>query len=178
MAYQLHLLRSKSAMAVGALVLAAGTSAAIASAAAVGTSVPNPVARLALTPRGGGAPIIIGVQTYSFAIDQTTGVGGGSSGAGAGKVTFSPLSVTTRPGTQTPALFRAMGDGSVFPSAELTVPGPGGRIRLDVKFRLVVPIHLNEYVGAGGDGGFPAEDITFEYAGLPAVQTPAGPTAG
>lgn len=178
MTHHLRLTRRKSALSVGVLLVAAGASAAIASAAGLGTSVPNRGRPANAHPRGGGAPIVIGVQDYSFAIDQATGVGSGSSGAGAGKVTLSPLSVTTRPGTQTPALLRALGDGSVFPSAELIVPGPGGRIRLDVKFRLGVPTHVHEYVSTGGAGGFRAEDITFEYAALPAVQTPVGPTGG
>ena len=70
-----------------------------------------------------------------------------------------------------------MGDGSVFPSAELMVPGPGGRMRLDAKFRFVVPITLHEHVGGGG-GRYPAEDISFEYGGLQILGPPLARTGG
>lgn len=168
-------LRKRKVAVAACVVAVVGAGAAVASAATTtrGT-IPNAVARLTLTPRT-GAPIVFEVQDYSFNIEQTLNIGSQSSGAGAGKITFNPFSITTRPGTQTAALFRAMGDGSVFPSAELIVPGPGGRVRLDAKFRLIAPKSLREYFGGGG---FPAEDVSFEYGGLELVQTPVAPIGG
>jgi hypothetical protein len=170
-------LTARKAAAFACAVAVVGAGAAVASAATTGGSVPNPVAQLTLTPRDGGAPITFEVEDYSFDIEQTLNIGSQSSGAGAGKITFNPFSITTRPGTQTAALFRAMGDGSVFPSAELIVPGPGGNLRLDAKFRLVAPKSLREYAGGGG-GRFPSEDISFEYGGLELMPTPIAPTGG
>ena len=164
----------------GSILAVAGAGAAVASAATTGGTVPDPVAELILLPRDQGAPpIAFEVEDYSFDIEQTLNTGSATSGAGAGKITFHPFSVSTRPGTQTVALYRAMGDGSVFPSAELMVPGPGGRMRLDAKFRLVIPITLHEHVGGGGGGGrHPAEDISFEYGGLEILGPPVAPTGG
>jgi hypothetical protein len=173
-------LTPRNAAAVACAIAVAGAGAAVASAATTGGTVPDPVAQLILLPRDQGAPpIAFEVEDYSFDIEQTLNIGSATSGAGAGKITFHPFSVSTRPGTQTVALYRAMGDGSVFPSAELMVPGPGGRMRLDAKFRLVIPITLHEHVGGGGGGGrHPAEDISFEYGGLEILGPPVAPTGG
>ena len=172
-------LTPRNAAAVACAIAVVGAGAAVASAATSRGGVPNPMAQLTITPRDGGAPMTFEVEDYSFDIEQTVNIGSQSSGAGAGKITFHPLSISTRPGTQTIALYRAMGDGSVFPSAELTVPGPGGRLRLDAKFRLVAPVTLREHVGAGGGGGrYPAEDISFEYGALEIVAPPVASIGG
>ena len=170
-------LTPRNAVAVACAVAVVGAGAAVASAATTGATVTDPMAQLILVPRDGGTPITFEVEDYSFDIEQTLNIGSGSSGAGAGKITFHPFTVSTRPGTQTVALYQAMGDGSVFPSAELMVPGPGGRMRLDAKFRFVVPITLHEHVGGGG-GRYPAEDISFEYGGLQILGPPLARTGG
>jgi hypothetical protein len=173
-------LTPRTATAVACAIAVTGAGAVVASAATTGGTVPDPMAQLILHPRAEGAPpIAFEIEDYSFDIEQTGNIGSATSGAGAGKITYHPFTVSTRPGTQTVALYRAMGDGSVFPSAELMVPGPGGRLRLDAKFRLVVPITLREHVGRGGRGGrYPAEDISFEYGGLELVGPPVAPTGG
>ncbi len=171
-------LRKRKVAIAACIVAVVGAGAAVASAATNTQGiVPNAVAQLTLTPRT-GPPIVFEVQDYSFDVEQTLSIGSQSSGAGAGKVTFNPFTITTRPGTQTAALFRAMGDGSVFPSAELIVPGPRGQVRLDVKFRTIAPKSLREYAGGGGGSGFPAEDVSFVYGALELAHTVISPIAG
>ena len=118
-------LTPRNAAAVACAIAVVGAGAAVASAATTGGTVPDPMAQLILMPRDGGAPITFEVEDYSFDIEQTLNIGSGSSGAGAGKITFHPFTVSTRPGTQTVALYRAMGDGSVFPVGRAHGSGSG-----------------------------------------------------
>jgi type VI protein secretion system component Hcp len=53
------------------------------------------------------------IEDYSFDIEQTLNIGSSSSGAGAGKVTFNPFSITKQTDTASPAFFQqAMAGGS------------------------------------------------------------------
>jgi hypothetical protein len=164
----------KAAIAASAVAVVVGAGTAVASAATFGGPVAHPAGELTLTARD-GTPVTFEVQDYSFDIEQTLSVGSQSSGAGAGKITFHPLTVTTRPGLQTSALFRAMADGSVFPSGELTVPSRRGGVLLDTKFRLVSVKSLGEL---GHGDAVPHEQITFEYGAVAFPSIPVPPTGG
>jgi hypothetical protein len=118
----------------------------------------NAPTTLILTPHGGGATTTITLSGYDFSVSPS---GSQSSGAGAGKVTFSSLVVTTSPGSQTAAMFADVSSGTTFDQAELIVPGPRGTNRLDVTFTLVILNKLEESSVAGG-----TETLTLEYGAL------------
>ena len=50
-------------------------------------------------------PGLFEIEDYSFDIEQTLSIGSQSSGAGAGRVTFNPFSITRKIDVATPKLF-------------------------------------------------------------------------
>ncbi len=54
----------------------------------------------------GFGPRVFEVETFSFDVEQTLNIGSQSSGAGAGKVTFNPFSITRKIDRSSPNLFR------------------------------------------------------------------------
>jgi hypothetical protein len=52
------------------------------------------------------------IDDYSFDIEQVLNIGSSSTGAGAGKVTFNPFSITRKTDSSSPKLFRSADLGS------------------------------------------------------------------
>lgn len=118
----------------------------------------NSPSTLILTPQGTGDTTSIDLSGYDF---SASGPVTGGSGAGAGKVTFSSLVVTTSPGSQTAAMFNDVSNGTSFSQAELIVPGVHGTNRLDATFKLVLLSKVEESSTAGS-----TETLTFEYGAV------------
>jgi Type VI secretion system effector, Hcp len=53
-----------------------------------------------------GAGALFEIEDYSFDVEQTLNIGSQSTGAGAGKVTFNPFSVTRKIDKVSPTLFK------------------------------------------------------------------------
>ncbi len=66
------------------------------------------------------------VYAWSFAGSQTTSIGSGSSGAGAGKATLTDVSFTTNVSTASESLFADLLQGATNAAAILTVQLPNG----------------------------------------------------
>ena len=121
---------------------------------------------------------IFEVSSFSFDIAQTLNIGSASSGAGAGKVTFNPFSITRKVDKASPVLFQMACAGTAFESVVLALrrsgatPGSGAIfLRYDFKFVAVKTISWSY------DPEAPAEIVTFEYGGLQvryAAQNPNG----
>ncbi|HJS84445.1 MAG TPA: type VI secretion system tube protein Hcp [Acetobacteraceae bacterium] len=106
---------------------------------------------------------IFEVEGYSFQIEQTLNIGSQSTGAGAGKVTFNPFSITRKIDKASPILFQMASSGTPFQDASLALrKPPNGGIFLVFHFKLVA---IKSIAWAGGDES-PKELITFEYGGL------------
>ena len=106
---------------------------------------------------------IFEVEVYSFAIAQALNIGSQSTGAGAGKVTFNPFSITRRIDKASPILFQMASSGTPFQEVSLALrKNPNGAIFLVFNFKLVA---VKTIAWAGG-GEEPQEAITFEYGGL------------
>ena len=107
------------------------------------------------------------VEDYSFDIEQVLNIGSQSRGAGAGKVTFNPFSITRPIDKSSPKLFDMACSGTPFQDVGLGLrKGSGGesagRFFLAFTFKLVAV----KTISWSHDETSPKETITFEYGGL------------
>src|SRR5882724_6153984 len=122
------------------------------------------------------------VEDYSFDIEQTLGIGSQSTGAGAGKVTFNPFSITRKVDKSSPIFFQNACSGKAFKSVYLGMRKSAGNdatgaFFLVFQFKLVAV----KTVGWAHDDEAPKETVTFEYGGLLVKygqQNPNGQIAG
>lgn len=107
-----------------------------------GADAPNPAPRqnvvgtVTLTPAAaaGGlpgestdtTPITFKIYDFSSDDEQAADTGSSSSGAGAGKVTFEPITMTKLPDASSPELFQMLASGGHFSSAEVQLYAPDG----------------------------------------------------
>jgi type VI secretion system secreted protein Hcp len=119
-----------------------------------------------------GGPAIFEVTDFSFDIEQTLSIGSAASGAGAGKVTFNPFSITRKIDKASPTFFQMACAGTAFALVTLVFrkssgasAGAGktsGVVYLRFDFKLVA---VKTISWSHNDEG-PEETITFEYGGL------------
>jgi type VI secretion system secreted protein Hcp len=118
-------------------------------------------------------PAIFEVSDFSFDIEQTLSIGSASSGAGAGKITFNPFSITRKIDKASPKFFEMACSGTAFQLVTLVFrksSGAGaagaantsGVVYLRFDFKLVA---VKTISWSHNDEG-PEETITFEYGGL------------
>jgi type VI protein secretion system component Hcp len=114
---------------------------------------------------------IFEIEDYSFDIEQTLNIGSQSSGAGAGKVTFNPFSITRKIDCASPILFNMACSGTAFQQVILALrksagAGAGsfssGVIFLRFDFRLVAV----KTISWSHDDESPKETVTFEYGAM------------
>jgi type VI secretion system secreted protein Hcp len=107
------------------------------------------------------------IEDYSFDVVQTLNIGSQSTGAGAGKVTFNPFSITRKVDRASPKFFEKACSGVPFLAAQLGLrkeaSGSGsGPFFLVFKFKLVAV----KSVSWSQSDGSPKETLTFDYGGL------------
>lgn len=107
------------------------------------------------------------VEDFSFDIEQVLSIGSQSSGAGAGKVTFNPFSITRKIDKSSPEFFAMACSGTSFKRVTLGARkaqggNAAGGIYLVFQFKLVAVKTLSWSY----DDEAPKETITFEYGGL------------
>lgn len=124
---------------------------------------------------------IFEISDFSFDIEQILNIGSATSGAGAGKVTFNPYSITRFTDRASPIFFQSCCSGQHFQQVTLylrraggasgnvtsnTSPGTAqsGLTFLRFDFRLVAIKTIN-WSGSDGDES-PKEEVTFEYGAL------------
>ncbi len=122
---------------------------------------------------------IFEIDDFNFDIEQVLNIGSQSSGAGAGKVTFNPFTVTRKTDRASPKLFtmccagqhfkvvslylrRAGAGGTSLEAAQGSVTSGGTFLRFD--FALVA-IKSISWSGSDGDEA-PKEEVAFEYGAL------------
>jgi len=110
---------------------------------------------------------IFEVEGYSFDIHQTLNIGSQSTGAGAGKVTFNPFSITRKIDKASPVLFQMACSGTAFQTVALVLRrsaggSSAGAAFLKFTFKLVA---VKTIAYAKSDEA-PKEVVTFEYGGL------------
>jgi type VI secretion system secreted protein Hcp len=107
------------------------------------------------------------VEDYSFDIEQTLNIGSGGTGAGAGKVTFNPFSITRKIDKSSPVLFESACSGTPYKQVALALRksaggGMSGVIFLRFDFKLVAV----KTISWSHDDESPKETTTFEFGGL------------
>jgi len=107
------------------------------------------------------------VADFSFDIEQTLNIGSQSSGAGAGKITFNPFSITLPWTNLDPTLYEMGASGTAFSHVDLVaVKSSGGAnagsILRVFDFKLVAV----KTISWAHDDESPKETVTFEYGGL------------
>lgn len=119
------------------------------------------------------------VEDYSFDIEQQLNIGSQSTGAGAGKVTFNPFSITRKIDKSSPQFFQMACAGTPFETVYLclrksagTAEGDqtSGLIFLRFDFKLVAI----KTISWSHDEESPKETMTFEYGGLQIRYTQQG----
>ncbi len=117
---------------------------------------PNPV------PTAGA---LFEIADWSMDVEQTLNIGSQGSGAGAGKVSFNPFSITRKVDKASSHLFRAACSGTPFEFVDLLELRPGDvdrRVYLAWRFGLVAV----KTIAWSSDEDVPTETITFEYGSL------------
>ncbi|HET6235192.1 MAG TPA: type VI secretion system tube protein Hcp [Acetobacteraceae bacterium] len=118
---------------------------------------------------------IFEIEDYSFDIEQTLNIGSQGGGAGAGKVTFNPFSITRSIDAASPILFDMACSGTPFQTVYLALrksvgvgqaSAPGkqtaGFVFLRFDFKLVAV----KTISWSHSDESPKETVTFEYGGL------------
>jgi type VI protein secretion system component Hcp len=128
------------------------------------------------SPQGLQEGKVFEIEDYSFDIEQTLSIGSQASGAGAGKVTFNPFSITRNIDKLSPKLFQMACSGTPFKMVSLflrksvgsTGTGGGsqdvsGQTYLRFDFKLVA---VKTIEWAHDDEAGVKETVTFEYGGM------------
>lgn len=111
------------------------------------------------------------VDDYSHGMEQQLNIGSQSTGAGAGKPTFNPFSITRKIDKASPTLFDMACSGTAFQQVTLALRKSGGAgasstssglvfLRFDFKLVAIKTIEVAH------DDESPKETVTFEYGGL------------
>ena len=112
-------------------------------------------------------PVLFEIEEFSFGIEQTLNIGSQSTGAGAGKVTFNPFSITRKIDRSSPTLLQMSCAGQPFKEVVLGLRKSAGgtvtgRMYLVFRFKLVAVKTINW----SNDEESPKETVEFEYGGL------------
>jgi type VI protein secretion system component Hcp len=121
--------------------------------------------------RSGASDITFDILGVDFSVKGSTGTG--STGAGAGKVTFAPLTIVKRLDASSPLLTQLATGGTASGSLTVDLVKPGAATpyrRYTAAAAFVTGVEQD----APDAGGRPAETVTLEAAGY-TVQAPAGP---
>ena len=107
------------------------------------------------------------VEDYSFDIEQTLNIGSQSSGAGAGKVTFNPFSITRKIDKASPLLFQMACSGTAFQTVALVLRKSAGASTAGVAFlKFTFKLVAVKTISFAHSDESPTEKVTFEYGGL------------
>src|SRR5262245_29706145 len=106
----------------------------------------------------------IDVESFSWGETNVTTIGSATGGAGAGRVKFDQLIITTRVSSASPQIAGMCAAGQHFPTGTLTVRKAGGKQEdyYKVNFKL---LFITKYrsVAAVGTDVIPRDEITFEF---------------
>lgn len=107
------------------------------------------------------------VEEYSFDVEQTLSIGSASTGAGAGKITFNPFSITRKVDKSSPTFFMNACSGKAFMNVYLGLRKSAGNQATGVFFLLFTfKLVAVKTLGWAHDDEAPKESVTFEYGGL------------
>lgn len=107
------------------------------------------------------------IEDFSFDIEQTLNIGSQSTGAGAGKVTFNPFSITRKIDILSATLYEQACSGTPFKRVGLALRKSAGGETSGVTYLIflfkLVAVKTMSY---SYDDESPKETVTFEYGAL------------
>jgi len=107
------------------------------------------------------------IEDFSFDIEQTLNIGSQSTGAGAGKVTFNPFSITRKIDRASPTLFERACSGTPYKQVALGLrKSSGGKTAGQVYCVFLFKLVAVKTISWSYDDESPKETTTFEYGGL------------
>src|SRR4051794_10836940 len=109
----------------------------------------------------------IQINSFELGIENNTSIGSMSGGAGAGKASFSELTVTKPLDSTSPVLMQKVGQGTVIPGMELVLRKTGATNQSAVYQRyFFTPVFVisQSRSGAGGEGV--TETLKFAYGAM------------
>ncbi len=115
----------------------------------------------------------INISSYSSDIEQTLNIGSQSTGVGAGKITFNPLTITKYIDPLTPILFQNAASGTPFKVVEICFVNAQNFIQVRHTYKMAAVKTVSWATSADSDSM--SEIITFEYGGLFLTVNQQGP---
>jgi type VI secretion system secreted protein Hcp len=116
------------------------------------------------------------VEDYSFDIEQVLNIGSQSSGAGAGKVTFNPFSITRKIDCASAQFFQMACSGTPFQTVGLGMRKSAGGNATGIFFVVFTfKLVAVKTISWAHDDESPKETVTFEYGGLNIMYTQQKP---
>jgi len=110
---------------------------------------------------------IFEIEDFSFDVEQTLNIGSQSSGAGAGKITFNPFTITRKTDRSSPLLFQMACSGTPFQSVCLVLRKSAGGTASGIGFlRFTFKLVAVKTIAWAHDTAVPKETLTFEYGGM------------
>jgi hypothetical protein len=124
-----------------------------------------------------GDTVDVPVYNVDQSTEQTLNIGSQSTGAGAGKITFNPLSVDIPAAATIPTLFQHEASGTPYKTAVVTLYQPGTTTASVVETFGLVAVKTQEIKGTVSG---PLQTVTFDYgsAGFGVPSVPGNPTSG
>ncbi len=112
-------------------------------------------------------PGLFEIEDFSFDIEQVLNIGSQSTGAGAGKVTFNPFSITRKIDKSSPVLFERACSGTPFQQVVLGLrKSSGGKATGQIYLVFMFKLVAVKTISWSYDDESPKETVTFEYGGL------------
>jgi type VI secretion system secreted protein Hcp len=116
------------------------------------------------------------IDDFSFGIEQTLNIGSQSPGAGAGKCTFNPFSITRKTDRNSPRMFEMACSGTPFQEVGILLRKGGGgpmsgAVFLMFRFKLAAVKNIDW----SNQDESPQETIQFEYGALQIHYSPQNP---
>jgi type VI secretion system secreted protein Hcp len=107
------------------------------------------------------------IEDFSFDIEQTLNIGSQSTGAGAGRVTFNPFSITRKIDRSSPNLYEMACSGTPYETVGLALRKGGGGTSSGIIFLVFLfKLVAVKTISWSYDDESPKETVTFEYGGL------------
>lgn len=105
----------------------------------------------------------IAIESFQWGLQQAGTMGHGG-GGGAGKVSFSDISIQKFADSSTPALMQACAGGDHIKTGVLTVRKAGGKQEEYYKISLTqILVSSIQNTGANGHGGVPSETVSLNF---------------
>jgi type VI protein secretion system component Hcp len=126
--------------------------------------------------QGANGGSLFEIEDFSFDVEQTLNIGSQSTGAGAGKITFNPFSITRKIDKFSPILFQDSCSGTPFQKVALGLrKSAGGNTSGAIYLVFIFKLVAVKTISWSYDDESPKETVTFEYGGLQVHYSPQKP---